>query len=362
MLTFATNDCVNQTQTNKGEVAIMSATLRDVAALAGVHTSTVSRVLRGKENLPIASETRQRILDAAKKLNYQPDQMARALRLKKSNTIGLIVPDISNSFFAEIARSIEAESYQAGYTLVVCNTNEDQEKEIRFVNNLISRAIDGLIIAPVQDTDLHIRELKNKKFPFVLIDRCFEDLETNFVIGDNEEAAFNAMAYLTKLGHRRIGFLSGRQNIYTIRKRLEGYKRAVAEFGLCNGTDLISGNSFTFESGYEAVQKLLGLANPPTALLLTGNIISIGAIKAITDRGLRIPNDISIIGFVDNVLSPYLFCPLTTISHPLEEMGQMAFAILLEHMQSKETRPHAKIVVKTQLNERKSTDRVTGVA
>jgi len=340
----------------------MSATLRDVAALAGVHTSTVSRVLRGKENLPIASETRKRIQDAAKKLNYQPDQTARALRLKKSNTIGLIIPDISNSFFAEIARAIEAESYQAGYTLVVCNTNEDQEKEIRFVNNLVSRGIDGLIIAPVQDTDRHIRELKNRKFPFVLIDRRFEDLETNFVIGDNEEAAFNAMCYLNQLGHRRIGFLSGRQNIYTIRKRLDGYKRAVTQFSLCNGADLVCGESFTFESGYAAMQKLLDLPNPPTALLLSGNTISIGAIKAILDRGLLIPDDISIIGFVDNVLSPYLFCPLTTISHPLDEMGKKAFAVLLDHMQSKETRPNAKIVVKTQLNKRSSTDSVTVAA
>ena len=334
------------------------ATLKDVAAMAGVHPSTVSRVLRGKENIPITETTRQRIKKAAKDLKYLPDERARALRLGKSHTIGLVVPDISNVFFAEIAKSIEIESYEAGYTLVVCDTNEEQEKEVHFVNSLISRGVDGLIIAPVQDSADHIFELKEKNYPFVLIDRCFEEMETNAVISDNEDAAFKAVAHLAGLGHKRVGFLSGRQNIYTIRKRLAGYKKAVEEYNLEKDEALICGNGFTFESGYEATFGILSLANPPTALLISGNIITLGAIKAILEKGLSIPDDISMIGFTDNIISPYLVCPLTSISHPLREMGKKAFDLLIKHVESKDHLPITEEIIKTQFYVRKSTSRI----
>jgi len=185
----------------------MPPTLKDVAALSGVHPSTVSRVLHGKEEVPVSAETRHRILDAIKQLNYKPDYTARALRLKKSHTVGLIVPDISNSFFSKISQSIGAHGYSAGYTLVVCETYEDQSKEIRFVHDLISRGVDGLIIVPVQNSEAHIRELlENNGLPFVLVDRCFEDLETNTVISDNEEL---------------IGFITKQSIIETIYKYLK---------------------------------------------------------------------------------------------------------------------------------------------
>ena len=168
----------------------MTTTLKDVAKLADVHSSTVSRVLRGNQDLRIPDETRQKIFAAAKELNYHADQTARSLRMKKSFSIGLIVPDITNPFFARIARSIEMCSYDTGYTVIVCNTDEDQEKENHFMNGLLSRGIDGLIIAPVQDSIEHIRELKDRKYPFVLIDRFFDEMETNAVVSNNEDSAF----------------------------------------------------------------------------------------------------------------------------------------------------------------------------
>lgn len=334
------------------------ATLKDVAAKAGVHPSTVSRVLRGSENIPISEATKIKILDAAKELHYQPDQRARALRLGKSNTIGLIIPDMANPFFAEIAKSIEQHSFAAGYTLVVCDTNENQQKEIHFVNNLTSRGIDGLIIAPVQDSYDHLLELKKRNYPFVLVDRCFEEFEANAVISDNEEAAYNAVAHLAKLGHKRIAFLCGRQNIYTIKKRLDGYKKAVEKFKLCSDPGLIGGGGFTFENGYAATLSLLSEPEPPSAILISGNIITLGAFKAILARGLHIPENISVIGFTDNVISPFLACPLTTVSHPLKEMGTKAFNLLMEHIKSNGFLPYSKIIVKTQFEERQSTTRL----
>ncbi len=339
----------------QNESLSMTATLKDVAELAGVHPSTVSRVLRRKESLTITEKTRKRIFKAAKQLNYQPDQTARALRLKKSNTIGLIIPDISNPFFSQIARSIEIESYSSNYTLVVCNTNENQAKEIRYVHDLLSRGIDGLIIAPVQDKHDHILELQKKDFPFVLIDRAFNNIDSNAVVSNNEQASYNAVAYLAKLGHRRIAFLSGRRNIYTIQTRLKGYNKAIKDFNLYSDPELIVGDGFTFESGYEATLALMNLSKPPTAILISGNIITIGSIKAILERGYSIPNDFSIVGFTDTILSPYLICPLTTVSHPLKEMGQKAFSLLLKHIETKENLPKSKIVVTATLDIRKST-------
>jgi len=331
------------------------ATIKDVAALAKVHPSTVSRVLRGVENIPITEDTRKRVRAAAKSLNYQPDQRARALRLGKSNTIGLIIPDISNPFFADIAKSIEHDSFLAGYTLVVCASNENQEKEIDFVHDLISRGIDGLIIAPVQDCHDHLIDLKKRDYPFVLIDRCFEEFEANAVISDNEAAAFDAVEYLKELGHKRIGFLSGRSTIYTIRKRRQGYLNAVNLLHLDNDEELISRGGFTFEDGYVETLAMLSRPNPPTALLVSGNRITFGAIKAILELGLSIPKDISIIGFTDSIVSPYLISPLTTISHPLQQMGSRAFRLLLNNLDTKEKLPVSKIVVKTTMNVRNST-------
>lgn len=330
----------------------MPITMKDIANEAGVSVVTVSRALNNKPD--IEENTKKRIISIAEKAHYRPNQLARSFRTKKTNTIGLIVPDISNPFFSRIAMSIEIESYAAGYNLVVCNTNEDQEIEIQSVYNLIGRRIDGLIIAPVQNKSQHIVEFIEKKIPIVLIDRCFDDVDTNVVISDNKDSAFKAMTYLVKLGHRRIGFVSGRKNLSTVRNRRSGYLEAVQKFHLDENQNLIAGNSFTFQSGYEAGLKLLSLPNPPTALLISGNMITIGVMKAILERGLSIPKDISLIGFIDNYCAPYLICPLTSISHPLQEMGKQAFKLLLKNIESKKTIPFSKVIVETQFNIRQS--------
>jgi LacI family transcriptional regulator len=332
----------------------MAATLKDVAKLAQVHTSTVSRVLRGNEDLRIPEETRRKIFSAAKQLNYHPDQTARSLRLKKSHSFGLIVPDITNPFFARIARSIEICSFETGYTLIVCNTDEDQKKEIHFLDELLSRGIDGLIIAPVQDSIEHLRELKEKKFPFVLVDRFFDEMETNAVVSNNEDSAYEAVEYLVKLGHHRIAMIQGRNKIYTIEKRLIGYQRAVKDFNLDNSEGLIAGDGFRLEDGYEAAINILSLEQRPTAMMVSGNLVSVGVLKAVIDNGLKIPDDISIVAYADNVFSPYLLTPLTTVSHPLSEMGDRAFHLLKEHMEAKQPLPYSKIVVQSQFEIRNS--------
>ena len=336
----------------------MAATLKDVAALAGVHPSTVSRVLRKQENLKILESTRKNIFDAVQELNYQPDITARALRMKKSFTIGLIVPDIGNPFFSRIARRIEQLGFEKGYTVIVCNTDEDQEKENRYVDHLLSRGVDGLIMVPVQDSDEQVRTVINKGLPLVLIDRIFENLNTNAVISNNSESAYNAVKHLAELGHKKVAFLRGRSNIYTIAKRYEGYCKAVKEFHLVESDSLVVGDGFSFEDGYNSTKELLNCDIPPTALLLTGNLITVGAISAIIEKGLSIPEDISVVAFADSIFSPYLVKPLTTISHPLYEIGSQAFDLLLKNIESKKALPISQIILNTQSDIRKTTGRV----
>jgi len=332
----------------------MGATLKDVAALANVHPSTVSRVLRNVENLKISDDTKERIFKAIKELNYQPDQTARSLRLKKSFTIGLIIPNIASPYFIGIARSLDAECTKEGYTLIISDTNENQEKEIKAVYDLYSRGVDGLVIAPVQDSDEHIKDLIDKKFPFVLIDRYFEKYETNAVICNDKESAYTAVKHFINLGHKRIGFISGRPNLYPVVQRLEGYKNALKENDLEFNEDLIFSSSPTLDDAYEASIKLMELPVPPTAILITGTIITFGVLKAIIEKKKTVPKDLSIIAFTDTILASYFMSPISTVSHKVDEIGVKAFEILFEHMKSEDL-PYSKVVIDTNFVDRNST-------
>ena len=230
----------------------MATTLKDLAAYCNLHPSTISRVLRGKANLRISEETQKKVFEAAKILHYQPNQIARTLRLKKSNTIGLIVPDISNPFFSRIAHKIDNLVYDAGYMLIVVSTDENQDKEYHFVEEMISRGVDGLMIIPVQNDDHHIRELLNEKLPLVLIDRDFETFKANIIVSDNREASYSAVKHLYKLGHKRIAVLSGRRNLYSIKKRIQGYLDAVNDLKLDHDPQLIKGDGHRIEDGFNA--------------------------------------------------------------------------------------------------------------
>ena len=334
----------------------MATTLKDVAAYVGVHPSTVSRVLHGKENLKISKETNDKILKAVKKLNYVPDFTARALRMKKSFTIGLIVPDILNPYFARIVRRIEQLGFENKYTVIVCNTEENQEKELLFLNQLISRGVDGVVLAPVQYRNDHIKDLIEKNIPLVLIDRIFDDIKVDSVITNNAESVINAVSHLVELGHKHIAFLRGQQNIYTIKNRLDGYLKALEKFNLKKNNKYIVGDGFEFEDGYKATQELLSLKNVPTAIISSGgDLVTLGAIKAIYEKGLKIPEDISLISFFDSLYSPFLATPLTTISHFRKRIGEEAFNLLLKQIDSKSKTNPKTICVDTKFELRDST-------
>ncbi len=318
----------------------MRATIKDIAREVGVHPSTVSRVLNGKAEMHhIRKETIEKIQRAAKELNYKPNEIARGFRLKKTHTIGLIIPDISNPFFSRISRSIEQEAYRKNYSVILCSTNENQARENDSIQMLISKRIDGLILVPVQDDASQIRELIEEKFPLVLVDRIFEDLQTYAVITDSFRDAYKATEYFIERGHRKIGFISGRSNIYTIKNRVEGYRACLEDHHIPFREEWVSPGGFLLDSGYEGMKSILELDDRPTAVLASGNLVTIGSIKAILEKGLKIPDDISIIAFADMHSSAYFVAPLTVIAHPLELIGKEAFRLLKLAMDNRDLPP-----------------------
>ena len=336
----------------------MGTTLKDVAALANVHPSTVSRVLRNVENLKISEETKKRIFKAIKSLNYKPDQTARSLRMKKSFTIGLIIPNISSPYFSGIAKSLDTECTKEGYTLIISDTNENQDKEVKAVNDLYSRGVDGLVIAPVQDADEHIQDLIAKKFPFVLIDRYFQEFDTDAVICNDKESAFKAVNYLLELGHKRISFLSGRPNLYPVIKRLEGYTKALKEKNIKFAPELVCSSSPTLDDAYQSAIKLMKLESPPTALIISGTIITLGVLKAILEEKKSVPEDFSIIGFTDTIYASYFSYPISAVTHRVEEIGIKTFEILFKRINSTEELPYSKVIVETNFENRNSTSEI----
>jgi LacI family transcriptional regulator len=334
----------------------VAVTLKDIAAQAGVHLSTVSRVLNHKRPLQRISErTRLKIIEIANELNYQPNEMARSLRLKRTFTIGLILPDISNSFFSRMARSIEIEAEKNGYTVIICNSAEVPEKEHQLIELLIQKCIDGLIITPVQQTPEQFEMLRQKNFPFVFMINHYENLKTNAIITDNHGDAFKATQYLIQTEHRRIGCIHGRPDLIFNRERLAGYRDALQAYQFPENPHFQQECDFSVSGGCQGALAILSQPTPPTALLITDNLLTIGALKAIHQLKLHVPNDISIIGFCDDPAVDVFNPPITTISHPLDEIGQRAFTLLNQTMQNKNNQEVTKIVLNTKFHLREST-------
>lgn len=313
----------------------MAATLNDIADQAGVSVSTVSRVLNDKASeYRISPETTALILRIAEELRYRPNQVAQGLRLKTTHTLGLIAPDVSNPFFASIIKRVQNVAHDLGYSLVVCNTDENMELEVEHINLLYSKRVDGLIAMPVGQDAQHYREWLEKGIPLVLLDRCFDDLQVPSVVVDNYAGAYEAVSYLLAAGHRRIAFIQGLPGTYTNTERLRGYKTALHDYGVDVDNRFIVGGDFRQENGYIETKLLLTMDQRPTAIFATGDLITLGALQAIYEEGYEIPSDISLLTFDDFDFAPYLRCPLTAVQQPKEMMGEMAVKLLVDHLKN----------------------------
>jgi LacI family transcriptional regulator len=333
----------------------MPVTLKDIANRTGYSVSTISRVLNGVgENYRISPKTRLQIEKVAQELKYRPNQLARGLRTKKTQAIGLVIPDISNPFFAHVSRVIQVAMYEAGYILIVCNTDENQDTEIEQIQLLRSKGVDGIIIMPVGLESHHIKELMNSKIPVVLLDRSFKDISANLVLVDNYTGSRKAVEYLLKNGHRRIAIIQGLTNTSTNDMRVKGYMDAHQAHHIDVDENLIVGKDYRRENGYIETKYLLNLNKPPTAIYSTSDMITLGVLDAIFEEKLSIPDDISLVSFDDVDYAPYLISPLTAVHQPWQLMGEIAVKLLLKDIKSSGQMEKSRIELKPVLNIRKS--------
>lgn len=307
-------------------------TILDVARRAGVSVSTVSHVLN--ETRYVSEELRQRVLSAAGELGYQPNALARSLRIKRSHTIGMILPDNTNPYFAEIARSIEDASRRQGYSTILCNTDGDPAKELTYIQVLLEKQVDGIILVSAGGTGTQNALLQNS-IAVVMVDRADPLLYCDSVQVDNVQGGWLATRHLLDLGHRRIPCLAGPSTVVPSDGRVLGYRNAMCEAPDAQTHIRVLKGDFRADSGYELTRMLLDETPMPTAIFACNDLMAIGAMRAIQERGLCVPHDISVVGFDDITLSRYITPPLTTIAQPKYKMGQLALQLLLERINEK---------------------------
>lgn len=333
----------------------MAATVKDIARKAGLSVSTVSRVLNKKaKQYRISEEAEAQVLRIAHELNYRANHIARGLRLKRTLTIGLVVPDISNPFFSHITRIAQNVASQSGYSLIVCDTNENLEIEIEQIDLLLSKGVDGFLIMPVGIHYEHIEQLIKDGKPLVLVDRSFDVLDINSVVVDNYNGAYKAVEHCIEQKHQRIAIIQGLQSTSTNNLRVQGYLDALEHYNVPIDRNLIVGRDFRQENGYIETKLLLNLEQPPTAIFTTSDLITLGALQAIYEEKKKIPQDVSLVAFDDIDFAPYLISPLTTVNQPKELMGEIAVKLLIDDIQSDESREKQRIVLKPKLIIRKS--------
>jgi len=312
------------------------ATIKDVAAEAGVHPSTVSRVLTDHAGSSIKPATREVVLAAATRLGYRPSVLARGLRLRQTMTLGMLVPDITNPFFSSIIKGAEHAARSRGYNVILCNSEDDPEREAVCLHQLREHQVDGLLIASSQMADDTIEELRADGYPFVLLNRATHNAEDLAVVVDNHTAAAEVIGYLAGLGHRRIGHVAGPLNTTTGIDRLAGYRAAVRELGLADDVALvIEADSFSIEAGHSALERMLAGPAEPTALFAANDLIAIGMIQLLRETGIAVPGDLSVVGFNDIPLAGLLQPALTTVRVPQLDMGVTGARLLIDRLENR---------------------------
>ncbi|PDO11758.1 MAG: catabolite control protein A [Candidatus Reconcilbacillus cellulovorans] len=309
----------------------MTVTIYDVAREAGVSMATVSRVVNNNPN--VKPQTRKKVFEAIERLGYRPNAVARGLASKRTTTVGVVIPDISNSVFAEVARGIEDIANMYHYNIILCNADKKKEKEIRVINTLLEKQVDGLLFMGGVVTDEHMQAFRTATVPVVLCGTMDERHEMPSVDIDHEQAAYDAVKLLVDSGHRAIGMISGTlQDPLVGYARFRGYRRALEEAGIPFREEYVRVGNYRYESGMETMKYFLELPSRPTAVFCATDEMAIGAIHAVQDAGLRVPEDISIVG-LDNVRIASMVRPqLTTVAQPMYDIGAVAMRLLTKLM------------------------------
>lgn len=322
--------------------------IRDVARRAGVSIATVSTVLNGSG--PVSAKSRQAVLEAASALGYAPNGIAQSLRKGRSRLIGLVVSEIANPFFAALTREIGRAAQAEGYSVIVCDTDEDVARETAVLDVLRTQRVAGIILSPAGTGDAYAASLRSRvKVPLVIVDRMLPDIGCDFVGLDNRASGRLITEYLIRLGHRRIGFIAGRDGVSTSDDRHAGYVDALESAGIGVERDLRVGADFRGHAAYDAVQPLLTRGDRPSAIVAANNLMALGALQAAHDLGFDCPRDISIAGIDDFPWSGAMRPRLTTVSQPIDSIGRTALERLLERLRSGSADPIRSIAFPAQL-------------
>jgi LacI family transcriptional regulator len=331
----------------------MATTLHEVARRAGVSAMTVSRVVNGRGR--VDSETRQRVEEAIQALDYVPNRIARGLISQKTQTIGIIVPDIVNPFFAPVVRGAESAARKAGYRVLLCNSEGDLRLEREYIEDLVAHRVEGLLLAPASDRSRSsILSLLRGGFPLVLIDRALPDADCDTIVSDNTQGARRLIEHLIAIGHREIAHVSDAEDTSTGRERLRGYREALEAAGIPFQLELVVRTTVDRIGGYRAAQEILARDPLPTAIFAVNNMTAVGTMEALRERSLSVPKDMGLVCFDDvehlAVLSP----TLTVIDQPAETFGSLGVQLLLERMTGKANSRPRRIILQTDLIVRQS--------
>ncbi len=307
-------------------------TLKSIANHFDLSVSTVSRILNGKaEQFRISKATVELVTIHANKYGYTPNLIAKGLQASKTFTIGLMLPDIANPFFANMARQIERAASHANYSILLVDAQESIEMEIRQLRNMLGRKVDGLIVAPVGTSFEHFAEAFKENIPLIFVDRYSKTSNIPYITSDNFQGAYNATKLLIAHGHKQIAIIKGSEFIETGKERKRGFLQAMHEAGFEVDNQLIVGNEFSQENGYDSTMELLkNVIKPPTAILAMNNQIGLGVLKAINEKGLSVPTDISLIFFDEQPYFAYLKTPVTAIQQDSQLIGELAIDYLFK--------------------------------
>ena len=304
------------------------ATIQDVADRAGVSTATVSHVLNNTRF--VSDETRSVVLEAIQELNYHPSAAARSLSSRKTQTIGMVISDITNIFFGRMIQGVLDVITPQDYNLILCTTGDILAKEEEYFQLLFGRAVDGVIAAAASHRWSAFQFVESGQIPIVFVDRMFEGLKGPYVGVDNERGAYEAVSHLVRNGHQRIGLVAGKAGMSSMEERFEGYKRALAENGIPFEPDLVVFEALSVEGGRVAALQLLSRADPPTALFSNNNQLTLGVLLAFQELHLQCPDDIALACFDDHPWSVVASPALTCVRQPDYEIGRVAANLLLD--------------------------------
>jgi len=326
-------------------------TLKMVAESAGVSVNTASRAINSKSD--INEETKKRVLQVAQELGYVRNATAVALRTRKTGTIGVVIADNRNPFYAELLNGIEVAAREKNYHIILANTQRDYKKEEEAINLLLTKRVDGLLITPVQDKDEDIKNLLDANIPFVVVGRDFENIEIDAVFNDEVKGGFLATEYLIKKGHKRIALVDGFIYKSPAKGRLEGYKKALDKYRISLDESLISVGDINIEDGYERTKQMLEKNLDFTAIFTYNDMMAFGSMQAIKEKGLRIPEDIGLVGYDDIQFSSLISPSLTTIRLKKQELGIESVKLLFSRI-NREHKKTKKIMLDVELQIRET--------